>query len=186
MEKRFKDRRKLLFFLNVRWMERRLPVRGLYWILRLHAFARAALRGIPDSQPLPACLGATKWVRAVREWRMRAYLNEPLEYFPDRLADPKWMNRCCIEGLDHVLRLQTKQASGGAGVCPFRHLSPDQILAPGSWCSRRNDDFWKEGIPHRRWNGWRMGFVLFPAARRPSIWINCAKRTSFSPPGIRC
>jgi hypothetical protein len=119
MEKRFKDRRKLLFFFNVRWMERRLSVRSLYWILRLHALVRAILKGFPKTLSLPACLGAAKSVRAIREWRMRDYLNEPLEYFPERLADPKWTSRCRIEGLDQLLRARQ---NGRPVVLAFAHF----------------------------------------------------------------
>ncbi len=51
---------------------------------------------------------------------MSDYLNETLEYFPDRLAEPKWMNRRGIEGLDHVL--QARQ-NGHPVVLAFSHFS---------------------------------------------------------------
>ena len=60
MENRFKDTCRLLFFLSVRWLERRLSVRSLYRILRPYGFVRAAFKGIPASVHLPACLGAGK------------------------------------------------------------------------------------------------------------------------------
>jgi lauroyl/myristoyl acyltransferase len=119
LEKQLKDARGLLFFSSVRWLERRLPVQILYWILRPHAFVRAALKGIPASMPLPACLGGEKPVQAVRESRMKGYLNNVLEYFPERLAEPKWMSRCRIEGLDHVR--QARQA-GRPVVLAFSHF----------------------------------------------------------------
>jgi lauroyl/myristoyl acyltransferase len=120
LEKKFKDARKLWFFFSIRWAERRLSVRSLYWLLRLHAFGRAALKGIPAAVPLPACLGAAKSVRAIREWRMNDYLNRMLEHLPERLAEPKWMNRCRIEGLDHVLRARQ---NGRPVVLAFTHFS---------------------------------------------------------------
>jgi lauroyl/myristoyl acyltransferase len=119
MEKGFKAARKLWFFFSIRWLERRLSVQSLYWILRLHAFVRAALKGIPASMPLPACLGAAKSVRAIREWRMKGYLNRILEYLPERLAETKWMNRCRIEGLEHVLRARQ---NGHPVVLAFSHF----------------------------------------------------------------
>jgi lauroyl/myristoyl acyltransferase len=85
----------------------------------LHAFVRAALKGIPASMPLPACLGAAKSVRTIREWRMKGYLNDILEYLPERLAETKWINRCRIEGLDHVLRARQ---NGCPVVLAFSHF----------------------------------------------------------------
>src|SRR5664279_3417260 len=108
MKRRSKDTSRRLFFHGVRWMERRLSVRNLYRILRLHALVRAALKGIPASMALPACLCAATPFRAAREWWMRGFLNQLLEHLPDRLAEPKWMNRCHITGLDHVLQARQK------------------------------------------------------------------------------
>jgi lauroyl/myristoyl acyltransferase len=45
-------------------------------------------------------------------------LKQILEYFPERLAEPKWMSRCRIEGLDHVL--QARQ-NGRPVVLGFVH-----------------------------------------------------------------
>ena len=58
-------------------------------------------------------------VQAIREWRMRDYLNEPLEYFPERLADTKWLNHCRIEGLDYLLRARQ---NGRPVVLAFSHF----------------------------------------------------------------
>lgn len=119
MKRLSKDTSRRLFFHGVRWMERRLSVRNLYRILRLHAFVRAALKGIPASVPLPACLGASTPVRTTREWWIRGFLNQLLEYLPDRLAEPKWMDRCRIAGLDQVL--QARQ-NGRPVVLAFSHF----------------------------------------------------------------
>ena len=43
-----------------------------------------------------------------------------LEYVPDRLAEPKWMSRCHIEGLDPVLRARQ---TGRPIVFGFFHSS---------------------------------------------------------------
>jgi len=104
MAGRFKDRRKLSFFFTVRWLERRLSVRSLYWILGTHAFVRAMFKRNPAFVHIPACITATNPGRAVRETRRQLYLKQVLEYFPERLAEPKWMSRCRIEGLDRMLQ----------------------------------------------------------------------------------
>jgi lauroyl/myristoyl acyltransferase len=126
MENRIKDTRKLLFFFSVRWLERRLSVRSLYRILRPHAFVRAALKGIPASLPL-AGPGVEKSARAMREERMKRYLNQILEYLPERLAEPKWMSGCRIAGLE---RLQQARQNGRPVVLAFRHFGPYFLLRP--------------------------------------------------------
>jgi hypothetical protein len=104
MENRLKDSRKLIFFQTFRWMERRLPVRSLFWIFGGYACVRSALRRKLDPSPLPACLAAGRPGQVISVSRIQCYLNQMLEYVPERLAEPKWMSRCRIEGLDPVLR----------------------------------------------------------------------------------
>jgi lauroyl/myristoyl acyltransferase len=118
MEKKLKERRKLFFFFNVRWMERKLSVRSLYWILGAHAFVRAMFKRNPPFVQIPACLAATNPVRIVRETLLQGYLKPIPEYFPERLAESKWMSRCRIEGLDRVL--QARQ-DGRPVVLAFFH-----------------------------------------------------------------
>jgi len=125
MEDRIKDARALLLFFSVRWLERRLSVQGLYRVLRPHAFVRAALKKVPATPP--AGPGAEKPVRAIREGRMKFYLNQALEYFPERLAEPKWMSGCRITGLD---RLQQARQNGRPVVLAFRHCGPYFLLRP--------------------------------------------------------
>jgi hypothetical protein len=125
MKKRFQETCGRLFFPVVRGAERRLPVRGLYRILRPYGFVRAAFRGVPASVPLPACLGAAQSVRAIRQWRGNAYLNNLLEYFPERLAETKWMDRCRIEGLDC---LRQARQGGRPVVLAFGHFGPYFLL----------------------------------------------------------
>ena len=125
MAHRFKDTCGLWLFPAVRRAERRLPVQGLYRILKPYALVRAGLRGIPASVPLPACLGAAKAVPAVRHWRVSAYLNQILEYFPERLAEPKWTECCRIAGLDH---LRQAQQSRRPVVLAFCHFGPFFLL----------------------------------------------------------
>ena len=104
MKSRSKDTSRWLFFHAVRWLERRLSVRNLYRILRLHAFVRAAMKGIPASVPLPACLvrsHAASSEQGVVEERL---FKSAAGAFAGRLAEPRWMNRCHITGLDQVLQ----------------------------------------------------------------------------------
>jgi lauroyl/myristoyl acyltransferase len=110
----------LWFCFSVRRSERRLSVQNLYRLLWLHTFVRAALRGFPAAVPVPAGLGAGQSIRIVRERRMKRYWNQVLEYLPDRLAQPKWLDRCRLEGLDPVLRARQ---NGRPVVLAFAHFS---------------------------------------------------------------
>ena len=124
----FKETCGLRFFPIIRGAERRLAVPNLYRILRPHASVRAAFRGIPPSVPLPACLGAEQSVRAIRQWRGHGYMNHLLDYFPERLAETKWMDRCHMTGLD---RLQQARRDGRPVVLAFCHFGPFYLLR--SW-----------------------------------------------------
>lgn len=127
MKYRFKDTKGLLFFPVIRGAERRLPVGGLYRILKPYAFVRAAFRGIPPIVQMPACLGADQSVRAIRQWRGDGYMNHLLDYFPERLAETKWMNCCHMTGLD---RLQQARQNGRPVVLAFCHFGPYFLLRP--------------------------------------------------------
>ena len=121
-----KDTRGWLFLSSVRWLERRLSVRNLYRFLWPHACLRAALRGIPVALPL-AGRDVEKPARATREERIKGYLNEILEYLPDRLAEPKWLSGCRFAGLD---RLRRARQNGRPVVLVFRHTGPYALLRP--------------------------------------------------------
>jgi lauroyl/myristoyl acyltransferase len=84
----------------------------------VHAFVRAMFKRNPPFVKIPACLAPTSPVRAVRETLLQVYLKPIPEYFPERLAEPKWMSRCRIEGLDRVL--QARQ-DGRPVVLAFFH-----------------------------------------------------------------
>ena len=92
---------------------------------------------------------------------MKRYLNQVLEYLPERLAEPKWIDRCQIEGLDSVLRAQR---NGRPVVLAFSHFS-----------AYRLSRFWLRtaGIPaatlmageaknRREWERLGDGFSPFP------------------------
>jgi len=125
MKFRFNDTCGLWLFPVIRRAERRLSVQGLFRVLRPYALVRAGLRGIPASVPLPAGLGAVKAVPTIRQWRANGYLNEILEYFPERLAEPKWAKRCRINGLDY---LQQARQSRRPVVLAFCHFGPFFLL----------------------------------------------------------
>jgi lauroyl/myristoyl acyltransferase len=58
---------------------------------------------------------------------MKGYLNQILEYLPERLAEPKWMSGCRIAGLD---RLRQARQNGRPVVLAFRHFGPYFLLRP--------------------------------------------------------
>lgn len=62
-----------------------------------------------------------------RQRRMSRYLNRYLEYFPDRLADPKWRDHCVIVGADHLLRLREIERPA---VLAFCHFGPIYYMRP--------------------------------------------------------
>jgi lauroyl/myristoyl acyltransferase len=121
MRTSFKSACGLLFFDFIRALERVLPVRGLYLVLKPYAFARAWLNTAfkpPSTAPLPDFLSASRTRRAARQARMNGYLNRLLDFFPERLAADKWKNHCRIGGLAHWER--AKQ-NGRPVVLAFCH-----------------------------------------------------------------
>lgn len=119
------------FFSSLRWAERHLPVPTLYSLLKPFAFARAilntAFKNPRPCVPLPDCLEAAWTWRMAAQRRMSSYLNHYLEYFPDRLADPKWQDHCRIVGRDHLLKLRQ---SGRPAVLAFCHFGPIYFMRP--------------------------------------------------------
>ncbi len=90
------------------------------------------MRGNSDSVPLPACCARVSQYAAISVIA-KAGLSESRcwSIVPERLAEPKWMSRCRIEGLDAPAAGQAKRTSGGARVYAFQRLSFVQIMAPG-------------------------------------------------------
>jgi lauroyl/myristoyl acyltransferase len=125
MDDGIKDRLRWLFFHAVRRMERRLPVAIFYSICWVYASLRAALNRRPDPVPLPTYFGAGASIRTIRESRRQIYLNQLLEYFPERLAKPKWLGRCRLSGFDPVLRARRE---GRPIVFAFCHSSAYRLL----------------------------------------------------------
>jgi hypothetical protein len=129
MKKRFKSACGLLFFFAVRAAERLLSVRGLHRILNSFAFVRAvvntAFKKVKRFPPLPDFLRTPGTRRTARQSRQNRYLNHFLEFFPERLAETEWMDRCRIEGLDRLL--QARQGSRPV-VLAFCHFGSYFLL----------------------------------------------------------
>jgi hypothetical protein len=107
----------------IRLLERKLSVQNLYRLLLPFAFVRAlistAFKNYRPCVPLPERLEAAWSLRLNRRLRMNGYLNNTVDYFPDRLAEPKWRERCRINGLEHI---QLARQSGRAIVLVFFHF----------------------------------------------------------------
>jgi lauroyl/myristoyl acyltransferase len=103
----------------------------LYSFLKPFAFARATLntafKNPRPCVPLPECLKAAWTWRMARQRRMSGYLNHYIEYFPDRLADAKWKDNCCIVGRDHLLKAWQ---GGRPAVLAFCHFGPIHLMRP--------------------------------------------------------
>lgn len=77
------------------------------------------------SMALPDFLDRLKSEQTFREQRRAFHLNQILDYFPDRLAGPKWKGRCRIEGLGHLQAAQQKQRPV---ILAFFHFGPYILL----------------------------------------------------------
>src|ERR1041385_7951446 len=121
----------LFRFSCLRRAEQRLTVDALYSLLKPLAFARALLNTIfknPHSGlALPLCLQVPWTTRMAREDRMRRYLNQVLEYLPDRLGNPKWKDRCQITGANQFAKARQ---DGRPVVAVFCHFGPYHLLRP--------------------------------------------------------
>jgi len=125
-----KDLTELAFFPAFRTAEQLLPADHLYAGLRPFYQARAAVnKGFKKSRfmTLPGFLEPLKAARAVVDQRRAFYLNQIVDYFPDRLAGPKWRGRCRIEGIGH---LQAAQQKRRPVVIAFCHFGPFMLLRP--------------------------------------------------------
>jgi lauroyl/myristoyl acyltransferase len=119
----------LLRFWMLRKLERRLPPDVLYRTLRPVASVRAALR-LPFHRrrpplPLPGCFGPDRQVPMGKLRRRTHYLNQALEFFPDRLAAPEWNSRCRINGLEQVRQARRR---GKPVLLAFCHFGPYVLL----------------------------------------------------------
>jgi lauroyl/myristoyl acyltransferase len=107
----------------IRLLERRLSVQNLYRVLLPFAWVRAlvntAFKNYRPCVPVPECLEAAWSPRLNRRLRLNGYLNDVVDFFPDRLAKPKWRERCRINGLEH---LRCARQNGRPIVLVFVHF----------------------------------------------------------------
>lgn len=100
---------------SIRALERRLSVDGLYNFFRSYTYPRAvancAFKKLKPLPPLPALFHYTKTPQLAREQRTSFYLNHLLEFFPDRLAEPKWLERCRFDGAEPVQKAVKEKRS---------------------------------------------------------------------------
>jgi hypothetical protein len=113
----------MLRFRIIRMLECKLSVQNLYRFLLPFAFVRAlvntAFKNCRPCVPLPECLEAAWSAPLNRRQRMNGYLNDLVDYFPDRLAKPKWQERCRSTGLEYV---QQARQNGRPIVLVFVHF----------------------------------------------------------------
>ena len=118
-----------LYFSCLRLAERHLPLPTFCALMNSFAFARAtfntAFKKPRPSAPVPECLKVNWTRRMEREFRQRGYMNHQLQYFPDRLAGPRWRGRCPIGGREHLLKVR---AAGRPAVLAFAHFGPIHFM----------------------------------------------------------
>jgi lauroyl/myristoyl acyltransferase len=123
MKEGFKSAVGLAFFFVIRGLERLLSPGGFYLLWRPLAFTRATLNNAfkkpKPSPPLPGCFHFEKTARLARRQRADFYLNHMVEFFPDRLAGPRWLTRCRFEGLENVRRAVENKKPVVLATCHF-------------------------------------------------------------------
>lgn len=112
----------------VRLLERLLPVPVLLAFFHSLAATRALVsrlvKGPRALNHRPPWLHPSDPFRPRFLDRLHNYANRPLMFFPDRLAQPKWLRRCRFVGLEHLRA--GPRATGS--VLAFVHLGPYQLL----------------------------------------------------------
>ncbi|HEU6448006.1 MAG TPA: hypothetical protein VFV23_06180 [Verrucomicrobiae bacterium] len=104
MKESIKSASGLAFLYSIRAMERSLSVenlrRAFYSFNGPRAAINCAFKKLKPLPPLPEMFLYQKSARLARQQRASFYLNHLLEFFPDRLTEPKWLGRCKIEGIE--------------------------------------------------------------------------------------
>jgi lauroyl/myristoyl acyltransferase len=121
----------LAFFPAFRGAERLFSPECFHAVLRPYYHGRAVLnKGFKKNKitALPGFLGRLKTQQAVVEQRRAFYLNQIVDYFPDRLAEAKWKNRCRVEGMEH---LEKATQNRRPVVLAFAHFGAYTLLR--SW-----------------------------------------------------
>jgi lauroyl/myristoyl acyltransferase len=119
----YKDLTGRWFFSALRQGEHQLSREGFYSILKSFFFLRAgvncAFRKCRYATPRPEFLRLAHPARAERQQRMNDYLNNILDFFPERLTGEKWKGYCRIEGLEHLQSARNQGRSAILAVCHF-------------------------------------------------------------------
>jgi lauroyl/myristoyl acyltransferase len=106
-----------------RRLERAFSPGKLYAVLRPLYFTRSVLNTVfkknRPGPPVPDFLRSPRNRRTNIADRTNLYLNSGLLNFPDRLAAPKWLANCQVEGLAH---LQAARRAGRPVVLAFFHF----------------------------------------------------------------
>lgn len=94
-----------LVFFAIRRVEQALSPQSLYQLVAPLGFARAVLE---RRTPVPGCFAKSISRQTLRRARMSYLLSRVLEFFPDRLAMPKWQSRFQTSGLDQIQEARQK------------------------------------------------------------------------------
>jgi lauroyl/myristoyl acyltransferase len=98
----------------------------LYRVVAPFIHARWAIKPKRTKLALPACLRPEgKEFVVAQAKRRRDHFNSVLEYFPDRLSNPKWRNRVEFVGLEH---LESARKDRKPVVLAFCHFGPFFLL----------------------------------------------------------
>jgi len=113
MKEAVKSTAGLAFLYFIRAMERRLSVDNLHRAFKSYnhprAIANCAFKKVKPLPPLPELFHFEKTPQLARQQRLSFYQNHLLEFFPDQLAEPKWLARCKIEGIEPLLEAQREK-----------------------------------------------------------------------------
>ena len=119
----FRDTPSLVVILFFRRLEQWLLPQKLLGLLRVFCFLRSSLRAgfnkIRPGPPVPDFLRSPRNRRTNIESRTNLYLDNVLLNFPDRLAAPKWLDRCRVKGLAH---LEAARRGGRPVVLAYWHF----------------------------------------------------------------
>jgi lauroyl/myristoyl acyltransferase len=114
----FKHNLIALRFRLFRLLEQALPVPVLYWMFRPFASLHVALRKPPRTPAIPAIIGGQAAAPSLLA-RVDSHLNCKLEFFPDRLKNERWLDRCRFEGFDPVRLARREGRPVVMAVCHF-------------------------------------------------------------------
>lgn len=119
----FKDLPSLGIIAFFRRLERAFSPGKLYAVLRPLYLTRSVLNTVfkknRPGPPVPDFLRSPRNRRTNTADRLNLYFNNVLLNFPDRLAAPKWLDRCRVEGLAH---LEAARRGGRPVVLAYWHF----------------------------------------------------------------